>query len=797
LDKVFSALEQYGITLKLEKCNFFMKEVHYLGHVVGQDGLRAEKDKIKAVFEFPQPLTVTGVRSFLGMCSYYRKFIANFSKIAHPLHGLLQKEAPFNWTPACQTAFDALKMRLLTSPILAFPNYKLPFTLTTDASDVGVAGILSQGDATIAYASRSLLQNEKNYSTTEKECLAVVWSIDHFRPYLYGQTFHVVTDHSALTWLMKKAVPRGNRLARWILNLSEHTFTIEHRPGIQIAHVDALSRNPVPEVMTINLDSFVPRASIKEEQKRDATLNSVREKMEMPNEDNGITIQMENGLLYRIWKPDDPRFRNKHFKQLVLPTCYRMEVMAACHDHRLGGHLGSNKVFDKIRERFYWPNMKKDITHWIDSCPACLSKKTPLHKNPGRMVPIPVVPEPFHTLGMDLVGPLPPTRSGNRHILVITDYFTKWPEAFALQSQDAPTVAKVLVEQVISRHGAPKRILTDRGKNFLGRVMSEVYRMLGITKLQTTSYHPQTNGLTERFNKTLVAMLSMYTNTHQTDWDEHLPYVLFAYRTSVQAFTKFTPFYLLFERPPRLPLDVAFDTETGPRFSLDEYIPELKERLREAFEAANHELEKSHASQENEYNKHHVDVEYKVGDKVNLFTPFRVPKNQKQVAKLAKNYPGPFEVIASPSMNVYRIRHLETGEEQVVSAQRLKAVPTSEEEQQQFRRQYLEDTIWNEEDNLPSEPSQISLNLDLPEEMIESEENPGDLVEEPELDPALEKPLRVIGQRKFQKSKSSKSQVQYLVEWQNRPEQPQQWMAYFNVPTSLIQEWKKSKQQPG
>ena len=288
LEQVFKTLQEYSVTLRIEKCHFFMTEVHYLGHVVSQQGIKPEEDKIRAVREMEPPGDVTAIRRFIGMCSYYRRFIEDFATVAHPLHELTRKERTFVWTGECQVAFDTLKQKLTEAPVLAFPRFEHPFVLTCDASNYGIAGILSQEyegrEWTIAYASRSLLQNEKNYSATEKECLAVVWSVKHYRPYLYGQPFRVVTDHSALQWLYAKANPTG-RIARWMLQLSEYNFTIQHKPGVRIPHVDALSRSPLPDVLFIGEEPLITTSRLLEEQKRDASLASCWSMLE--EEENG------------------------------------------------------------------------------------------------------------------------------------------------------------------------------------------------------------------------------------------------------------------------------------------------------------------------------------------------------------------------------------------------------------------------------------------------------------------------------------------------------------------------------
>ena len=248
LQTVFDALNQHHLRLKLEKCNFFMTELKYLGYVVNQSGIKVDNDKIQAIAEYPIPKSITDTRSFLGLASYYRCFVPEFAKIAVPLHNLTSLKQPFKWTDMCQKSFDELKSKLSSAPLLIYPDFTQTFHLTTDASYNGLSAILSQikdkKEHPICFASRTLRQNEKNYSVTELECLALVWGIKVYRPYLLGVNFHVYTDHQALTW-MHQFRSINHRVTGWALGLSEYNFTITHKPGKSISHVDALSRHPI------------------------------------------------------------------------------------------------------------------------------------------------------------------------------------------------------------------------------------------------------------------------------------------------------------------------------------------------------------------------------------------------------------------------------------------------------------------------------------------------------------------------------------------------------------------------
>lgn len=245
LRDIFDRLRRYNLKLQPLKCEFLRKEVTYLGHLITDEGVKPDPQKIECVRNFPVPTNVKEVKSFLGLSGYYRKFIQNYGQIAKPLTSLLKKDAPYNWTELCQQAFETLKNCLTQAPILQYPDFSKPFNLTCDASNYAIGCVLSQGpigqDLPIAYASRTLNKAEINYNTTEKELSSIVWGIKVFRPYLFGQQFHIVTDHRALLWLFNLKDP-GSRLTRWRLKLEEYQYTIHYKAGTSNTNADALSR---------------------------------------------------------------------------------------------------------------------------------------------------------------------------------------------------------------------------------------------------------------------------------------------------------------------------------------------------------------------------------------------------------------------------------------------------------------------------------------------------------------------------------------------------------------------------
>lgn len=419
--KVFDRLRHANLKLKPSKCNFTCPQVKYLGHVVFPEGIAPDDDKISAVKDFPRPHNIKTVRSFLGLANYYRRFIKDFAKITSPLNQLLRKNHNFVWTNACEEAFKALKDTLISAPILAFPDFKEPFHLYTDASSEGIGVTLGQiqnsGEVAIAYAGRDFNAAEKNYSTTEREASAVIFGIKKFEPYLYGRKFILHTDHHSLKWLMTISDPSG-RLARWSLLVQQYDFKIKHRPGVAHRNADAqlLSRHPyTPLPLTISAYD-VPGVQIKQVrdfQRHDpdlADLIQYLESSKLPDKDtiaHSLTINdyflNEDGLLFHLRTPKVRRRTTTH-EQLVIPAALRYELLKWGHDDPTAAHLGTMKTYEKLHLQYYWRNMFSDIQHWCKSCCDCAMRKTPRNCHKAPLLPIPVQ-DAFDRVACDILDP--------------------------------------------------------------------------------------------------------------------------------------------------------------------------------------------------------------------------------------------------------------------------------------------------------------------------------------------------------------------------------------------------------
>lgn len=567
---------------------------------------------------------------------------------------------------------------LTTSPILAHFDPTAATEVRTDASGHGIGAILAQRqngrDRVIAYASRLLTSAEQNYSITERECLALVWAVAKFRPYLYGRPFSVITDHHALCWLSSLKDPTG-RLGRWALRLQEYSYTIVYKSGRLHQDADCLSRYPVdnPDLAVSRNPSSVLAITdllrLGDEQRRDPSLSAIMNRLNSGSHDPSLRLfKLRNGVLYRYnIRPEGPELLP------VLPERLRSDVLQQLHDVPTAGHLGVSRTYDRVRRRYFWPGLYRSVRRYVASCDLCQRRKKPTTSPAGLLQPVDIPTEPFFRVGVDLLGPFPVSSSGNKWIAVATDYATRYAITRALPTSCASDVADFLLQDVILHHGAPRQLLTDRGRYFLSRVVADILRASSTQHKIATSYHPQTNGLTERLNRTLTDMLSMYVSDDHRDWDVALPYVTFAYNSSRHDTAGYSPFYLLYGREPVLPLD----TLLPPSVPTSEYARAAVDRADHARQVARSRLCSSQFSQKALYDSRHRDLQFSPGSLVLLWSPSRRVGLSE---KLLFPYTGPYHVVRQVTPVTYEISqaapsptyHLGTGKTDIVHVSRLK-----------------------------------------------------------------------------------------------------------------------------
>lgn len=665
LRDVFDRIKEAGLTLNLDKCEFLKSETLYLGHIISKDGFRPDPKKIEAIKNYLVPTTVTEIKSFLGLIGYYRRFIPNFAEIALPLTSLTKKNVSFNFDEKCIQSFKILRNSLIQEPILKYPDPKRQFILATDASGFAIGAVLSQihdgKEYPVAYASRQLTKAEKNYCTTERECLALLWGIKQYRTYLFGQDFIVYTDHQPLKWLMSVKDP-SNRLMRWSLSLAEYSFKIEYRPGKKQAHVDALSRlKPIRQINSDEVDIIWNREEIRIAQLNDSNLNDIFNKIYSSKKDEYYCDL--DGVLFKR-SPDNTRFEDR----IVAPRSFINKIIKLYHDLPFAGHMGFDKTYDRIKKRFFWPKMSDDVREYVNACVSCAQRKTSPHRKPALLQKFSTPKTPFFRIAMDVVGPLPVTNDGNKYILTVQDALTKYVEAFPMKDQTADTVARTFIKGIILRYGTPAQLLTDLGTNFTSNLMQSLCKFLQIHHLKTTAYRPQTNGALERFHRTLKDLLSHYIHPHQRDWDEWLPFALAAYSSATHSSTGESPFFLLFGRDMDYPYDEIFRPIRVKYDTDNNYVSEFLQRMKIAHRNAVTNMEKTTDRVHNQFNKGAVPSKIKVGDRVYLFDQAdKVGINRK----LAKKWIGPFRVIDLKGVNA-TVKEIHGGKVQKVHVNRLK-----------------------------------------------------------------------------------------------------------------------------
>lgn len=395
------------------------------------------------------------------MTGYFRKFIKDYALKSKPLSRLLLKDAKWEWTEVQQEAFDLLKQALISAPVLAMFDPEKEIRLYTDASRWGLAGILvqvcEQKENVVAYFSRQTTNNEQKYHSFELEALAIVASVKKYRQYLLGREFKIITDCAAVKQTFSKS-ELNTRIGRWVLALSEYNYTIIHRQGALIQHVDALSRNPVNQTKGVHLTKITLKDWLVAAQCNDKEIQHIKSVLELGDKStNGqlfIDYELKSGAVYR---------KTAYGCRWVVPKAARYQVLRMSHDDV--GHFAFAKTYELVKSQYWFQNMRRFIKKYIQNCLDCIYFKNPAGKLPGQLHPIAKIARPFHTVHIDHLGPFVKSRSGNTHILAAIDAFTKFILLYAVRGTHTKHTIKAL-KDMIQTFGAPKRIISDRATSF-------------------------------------------------------------------------------------------------------------------------------------------------------------------------------------------------------------------------------------------------------------------------------------------------------------------------------------------
>lgn len=664
LELVLEKLTEYDLYAKPTKCKFNQSEVKFLGHIVNQDGIKPDPAKTAAVRDYPMPTTVSQVRTFLGMLNFFRKHIHRYAELTLPFTRLLRKGVPFDTTtPSIQKAFAAIKDALIKAAHLALPDFKEPFQVITDASNHCLGAILLQHGRPLAYESRKLNDAERNYSTHERELLAVVHALKIWRCYLEGSEFCVMSDHCPLRWFMTQP-NLSPRQVRWQEYLSRFAFDWVYTPG-KTNPADALSRRA--DFKTLSMITRSKTRAIKPAQpapqapppppvapaKKPAKKAKQSKQTADPLEESSIIDRVKAGYALDSWFKNKNNTKQLTFcdglwlrtpkgsssaDQIVVPKipALRKLLIQEHHDTPLAGHGGVTKTAKSIQRQYWWPKLTADIQAYVGTCPACQHNKATNQKEAGLLQPLPIPSRKWESIGMDFIVQLPCTTAGHDSILVVIDRLSKLVHLIPTTTEaTALDVANLVIKEVVKHHGLPSSIVSDRDSKFTSHFWGHVMASMGTKLKMSTSFHPQTDGQTERVNRMIQEYLRHFVSAEQDDWDELLPLAEFALNDSYQESIGTTPFYLTYGQHPNRPAIQTLTKAPGANNWVSNIDTAIK-RARDLIQAAQ-QRQKAYANQRRR------ELELQVGQKVLLSTK-NIRLKSPGTHKLLPRYIGPFTV---------------------------------------------------------------------------------------------------------------------------------------------------------
>lgn len=650
LDLVFRKLKEYGLFCKPHKCKFGKKEAKFLGFIVGGGTQKLDPSIYDAITHWKPPADASAVRSFMGFLHHYRKFIKNLSDVATPLSKLQSPKAEWEWTDSQVDAFKELKRRVCTAPVLRLFDPSRPIRVHTDASGWATGAVLlqdfGQGWQPVAYDSKKLNSAQRNYSAYDRELLAIYRALLHWRCYLLGRRFEVLTDHATLRHMLEQPNLTNPRRIRWISELMEYDFEVKYAPGKDNPS-DPLSRLLLLsftdngfEIKAMNVSTPEISPSILER-----IIKGYKKDPFYQSASNLEHLEKCNGLLYlrdRICLPDDQELREI--------------ILREYHEAPYTGHQGIKRTMDAITRVYYWPRMKVDVQLYIKMCLECQRNKVRNIRAKGLLQPLPIPARRWEDISMDYITHLPTClESGNDSIWVVVDRFTKMCHFIPCHHTiTAKETARLFVKEIFRLHGIPKTIVSDRDKNFTSLFWKGLFDYLGTRLAMSSGYHPQTDGQTERMNRTLEEMLRAYcaADHRQQLWDDYLPLVEFQYNNAVNISTGFTPFFMNYGQHPNTPATLLTD-EAPSSLSLAKDSEEFVGMLKEILHAATASMERAQVNAKRYYDQKSNDPQFKVGDLV--FVEGTGLPTERRGTKLSSLRHGPFKIVEQINPVAFRL----------------------------------------------------------------------------------------------------------------------------------------------
>ena len=645
LAEFFRLLLAANLTPNWDKCKFLRSSFKILGYVLDAKGLHPDPDKVASILQLARPKNASEVRTFLGAISYYRRFVKDFSTIVEPITKLTRKKNFYMWEADQENAYTTILSLLVSDPIVRLPDFTRKFILSTDASDVGISGVLSQvfddGEHPVHCVSRVLTDTEKRYPTIHKEALAVVWSIERLEGYLAYGRFTWRTDNKPLKFMHSVDCPKG-RAGNWIYRMQKYDYDVEFIPGAENNLPDYMSRFcTAVKCATISLGRNIS----------DRWYLDLRDKVRGEPQKYPF-FRCENNQLFKLIKSKVP-WEDAVYRQII-PKEWRQQILRDCHCSPEGGHFGFFKTFNKVAENFYWPKMRCDISRFLANCRQCQEQKA-CQAAPAGFMSSHLVEQPWQVVCSDLVGELPRSASGHKWVLTQVDLFSKYVILTPLRDGTAKSVCAAL-EKSILHFGAPELLIQDNAQVYNSGQFKEMAKKYGVRLQYTPRYHPQANPA-ERVNRVFETVMRCFVSENQRDWDRYLPQIAFAINSSVHETTRFSPNFLFFSRNLSLynhGIPRADDFAVGdPMANFVDRFPKIK-KIREVV--------RQKMAEASAKNAHHYDLRrrpspFKVGDLV-MKRNFAISKKGEGIsAKLTKVFVGPYRLKEQKANNMFTLVH--------------------------------------------------------------------------------------------------------------------------------------------